>query len=62
MNRRKLKPFEEVLETVKYKSANPNQSQLYQSSLQNYSTILHDDQAMMRMLNDMLSNEDGDES
>lgn len=35
---------------------------MYNSSLQNYSTIIHEDKSVMRILNEMLEHEDMDDS
>lgn len=54
-----MRPIKEVMDSLIMK---PNQSTMYNSSLQNYSTIIHDDKSVMRILNEMLEHEDMDDS
>ncbi|CAK59152.1 unnamed protein product (macronuclear) [Paramecium tetraurelia] len=61
LEKRKKMTFEDVLDTVQNKSA-INNSAVYNSNLQNYSTILHDDQQILRMINEMIQGEENQES
>ncbi|CAD8195279.1 unnamed protein product [Paramecium octaurelia] len=61
LEQRKKMTIDEVLDTVQNKST-INQSAVYNSNLQNYSTILHDDQSILRMINEMIQGEENEES